>query len=276
MAALFGGEMLRQVDGPAKRLEAESEELKVYGIIGACGDRQARDGALSGVNGMLLSEAMEQGLVERSGEELIFPAFGKRKAEEITGILDLLGSIGFYSGRTMEGISFLLGKDRGRAVKTAESLLKMKNRLFEAELERIKKTGLSGSAHFQWADIGKRFFPMGVKAVGLFLEHLISREIAGPDKYIIGFQHFPQLQPGIGDLGISLTKVSARMPPPLRKKIETVGIPAFPDFMQLIPEAAEAVGGIADGCHRYAAAALIDRGSEPAFIENMERVYGRL
>ncbi len=114
---------------------------------------------------------------------------------------------------------------------------------------------------------------MGVKAVGLFLEHLISREIAGSDKYVIGFQHFPQYQPGIGDLGVSLTKVSARMPPTLRKKIETGGIPAFPNFMQLIPEAAEAVGGIADGCHRYAAAALIERGYEPAFIEALERVF---
>jgi hypothetical protein len=40
--------------------------------------------------------------------------------------------------------------------------------------------------------------------------------------------------------------------------------------MTLIPTATAMVGGTADGCHRFAAASLIDRGDEEAFIMFLE------
>ena len=84
---------------------------------------------------------------------------------------------------------------------------------------------------------------------------------------MIGFQHFPNSAPGIGNLNISLSKVSARVPSGLRKEIEEKN---FPDFMKLIPEATALTGGTADGCHRFSAASLIKRGREQAFVEALE------
>jgi hypothetical protein len=143
----------------------------------------------------------------------------------------------------------------------------MKKRVFAAELQRIKDTGLSESTHISWVDIKDRFIPMGVKAIGLFLQQLIQEGTTAPDKYVIGFQHFPDSAPGLGNIGAALTKISARVPQELKEKIEQG---ALPDLMRLIPEATAALGGIADGCHRFSAASLIRRDHERPFIDALE------
>ena len=110
---------------------------------------------------------------------------------------------------------------------------------------------------------------MGVKTIGLFLEHLIAADIPDSDKYLLGFQHFPDLQPGLGKLDLSCTKVSSRIPNKLKQQIQQGG---SPDFMFLMPRAVGKIGGIADGCHRFAAAALIDKGREEELIEALEQL----
>jgi len=42
--------------------------------------------------------------------------------------------------------------------------------------------------------------------------------------------------------------------------------------MTLIPQATERVGGAADGCHRFAAASLIEQGREEAFRQALEDI----
>jgi len=42
--------------------------------------------------------------------------------------------------------------------------------------------------------------------------------------------------------------------------------------MTLIPQATDCVGGAADGCHRFAAASLIEQGREAAFLRALEDV----
>lgn len=266
VVSVFAKELLRQ--SPTGKSNAAAE-LAIFGIIGAFGDRQVRNGVLTGVNKLFLLEAEKQGFIQKLEGGYVFPGFGDRKPEELVEILDLLGSIGFYLGEAQKGIHFLLGEDQGKAIDTASDLLEMKKAKFNAEMRNIQDFGLCKSPHFDWVDIKDRFLPMGVKAIGLFIEQLIEKRITGPDKYVIGFQHFPETVPGIGNLGISLTKVSARVGAGLREKIEQG---TLSDFMRLIPGATRVVEGMADGCHRFSGASLIKRGDEQAFIEALENL----
>lgn len=267
VATVFAQELLRQ--SSTANINAAAE-LAIFGIIGAFGDRQVKNGVLTGVNELFLLEAEKQGFIQKSEGGYIFPDFGDRKPEELVEILDLLGSIGFYSGEAQKGVHFLLGKDRVEAIDTASNLLKIKQGKFDAEIKNIRDSGLSERRHVTWMNVEGRFLPMGVKAIGLFLEHLIEKGITDPDKYVIGFQHFPEVVPRIGTIDISLTKVSARVGAGLRDKIAQRDLA---DFMHLIPEATRVVGGIADGCHRFSAASLIKRGSEQAFIDVLENAF---
>ena len=261
VSSVFVMELLRQLPAAGSNADAE---MAFFGVIGAFGDRQLKDGTLTGVNRIFLDRTEELRLIQRSKGSYVLPGFGSRRIEKIVEILDLLGSIGFYSGDTQTGIDFLMGKNPDKAIARASELYQMKKGKFDLELKKAAESGLCKSPHFNWIDIKGRFSPMGVKAIGLFLERLIEEKIAEPDKYLIGFQHFPNSVPGIGKLDISLSKVSARVPPGLRKEIEEKN---FPDFMKLIPEATGLTGGIADGCHRFSAASLIKRGHEKAFID---------
>lgn len=267
VVSIFAKELLRQA---SIALPDVAKELAIFGIIGAFGDRQVKNGVLTGVNELFLLEAEKQGFIQKSEGGYVLPGFGGRKPEELVEILDLLGSIGFYSGEAQKGVHFLLGEDQGKAIDKASDLLKMQKVKFNIEMRNIQDFGLCKSLHFDWVDIKDRFLPMGVKAIGLFLEHLIEKGITEPDKYVIGFQNFPEIVPGIGNLGISLTKVSARVGSQLREKIERG---TLPDFMHLIPGATRVIGGIADGCHRFSAASLIKRGSEQAFIDALENAF---
>jgi single-stranded-DNA-specific exonuclease len=266
LATVFAQELLRHASVTTSNADAK---LAIFGIIGAFGDRQVKNGALTGINKILLLEAEKQGLIQKSGGGYILPGFGDRTPEELSEILDLLGSIGYYSGAAQKGVHFLLGKDHGGAIDTASSLLKIRQDKFSTEMKHIKDSGLDESRHIEWVDVKDRFLPMGVKAIGMFLEQLIEKGMTDPDKYVIGFQHLPEAVPGIGTIDIALTKVSARMGAGLREKIAQG---ACADFMLLIPGATRVVGGIADGCHRFSAASLITRGREQAFIDAFENL----
>lgn len=267
VSSVFAMELLRRSPAAISNVDAD---LAIFSIIGAFGDRQLKDGALTGANRIFLARAQEQGFIQKSKASYVLPGFGNRSIEEVVEILNLLGSIGFYSGDTQKGIDFLMGRNQDRAIARASELSWMKKEKFDLELKKAAESGLGKTTHFNWIDIKDRFSPMGVKAIGLFIERLIEEKIAEPDKYLIGFQHFPNSVPGIGNLDISLTKVSARVPSGLRKEIEEKN---FPDFMKLIPEATALTGGIADGCHRFSAASLIKRGREQAFVEAMESLF---
>jgi single-stranded-DNA-specific exonuclease len=264
VAAFFAEELL----GSAERMPAElAAELAVYGIIGAYGDRQASGNRFHGANQLLFTKARKHGLIAEESGTVRFLAFEPANAEKLVEVLDSLGSIGFYSGGARLGVRFLLGQDRRLALDTAADLIAEKNRVFHGTAEQIRKTGLSTSANFQWVDVQNSFYPMGVKTIGLFLEHLLAAEIPDPHKYLLGFQHFPDFQPGIGRLDLSCTKVSSRVPEELKRRILQAG---YPDYMLLIPEAVGRIRGIADGCHRFAAAALIDSGAETKLIGALE------
>jgi hypothetical protein len=268
VTVVFAGELLGNADRISSGLAAGlAAELAVYGIIGAYGDRQVSGNSFKGANQLLFTTARKHGLITEESGTVSFPAFKPANAEKIVEMLDSLGSIGFYSGGARVGVRFLLGQDRQLALDTAADLIAEKNRLFHSRAEQIRKTGLSKSDHFQWVDVQSSFYPMGVKTIGLFLEYLLAAGIPDPHKYLLGYQHFPARQPGIGELDLSCTKVSSRVPDTLKRQIQQGD---YPDYMLLIPEAVGRIRGIADGCHRFAAAALIDSGAETKLIGALE------
>ena len=267
VCAFFAYELLKEAS-PGK---IEPEVLPaLMGVVGAVGDGQMTSGVLTGLNRLLLETTLEQGEVALGpvGYTAI-SRFGNKSLNEIADVLNLLGSVGFYSGYAETGVNYLLGRETQEALRIAKKLGALKTSYFEKEADAIGREGLSASAYLQWVDVKDRFVPMGVKAIGLFLEVLAEREQVAPDKYLIGFQHLPAEMPGIGVIKGRLTKISARVPRPLRNQIR---LGQLPDLMFLIPHATDRVGGAADGCHRFAAASLIEQGREEEFLQALEDV----
>ncbi|MBN2538779.1 MAG: DHH family phosphoesterase [Deltaproteobacteria bacterium] len=266
VCALFARELLREAGFDTPDSEAW---LAVLGVIGAVGDGQERNGIFTGMNEMFFAAATKEGSIRKAGSDLTVPRLLGRTVKEIVEIVTLLGSVGFYSGDAATAGALLLGGDPDEAIRRAGQLEEIKTASFAREVERIRREGLAQSDHFQWIDVQDRFAPMGVKAIGLFLEHLITQGLIAKDKYLFGFQHLPAEVPGIGRIDTELTKISSRVYPELREAIEA-GM--RPDFMTLVPGATDLVEGTADGCHRFAAASLIDRGREEDFIGALETV----
>ena len=269
VCAFFAAELLKETSSGAQGPEALPA---LMGVIGALGDGQMTSGALTGLNRLLLETAFEQGEIALDPEEYVAPRYGNKPVSEIVALLNLLGSVGFYAGHAETGVAYLLGGEAQEALRIAEKLETLKTSRFEKEAAAIGRNGLSTSAHLQWADVKDRFAPMGVKAIGLFLEFLAEKGPAAPDKYLIGFQHLPAEMPGIGAIEGNLTKISARVPRPLRDRILEGRLP---DLMTLIPQATDRVGGAADGCHRFAAASLIEQGREETFLQALEDVLSQ-
>jgi single-stranded DNA-specific DHH superfamily exonuclease len=269
VCALFAGELLKE----ASLLHAQDEALPaLLGVVGAIGDRQDHKGSLTGINLMLLEAAHQLGEIEKTANGFTIPRYLNKTVHEVVDLLNLLGAVGFYSGSAQTGVNFLLGKDANEAFHIATHLNELKTSCFNKEAEIIRSHGFASSKHFQWVDVQDRFAPMGVKAIGLFLEYLIMERLVEPDKYIIGFQYLPVAIPGIGLLEQSLTKISARVHLDLKEAIQE-GL--LPDFMTLIPQATALVAGTADGCHRFTAASLIQQGLEAEFIQALETILAQ-
>jgi len=265
VCALFARELVGRL---APGAPPEPGLPALMGVLGAIGDGQMEEGALQGLNAVLQEEARLQGEMAEAAGELIVPRLGNRSAREVVELLNLLGSVGFYAGHAATAVDFLLGRDAGEALRVRGRLQELKAAAFRREGEAVRREGLGVVGRVQWVDVKDRFRPMGVKAIGLFLEQLLEQGLSAPDRYLIGFQHLPAEMPGLGRLDLALTKISARVPAALRAAIQQGGLP---DFMTLIPRAAASVQGAADGCHRFAAAALIDQGREMEFMEALEQ-----
>ena len=195
VCGLFAAELLRQARPDICRQESLP---MLMGVIGASGDGQMRAGSFSGINRMLLDATLGQKEVIPTPAGYVLPRFENRTLPQVVEMLDLLGSVGFYSGSAQAGVEFLLGRDSKEAATTAGRLRDLKHQLFNMEIRGIHRQGLARAEHFEWVDVKDRFAPMGVKAIGLFLMHLIKEGLAAPDKYLIGFQHLPDEMPGIG------------------------------------------------------------------------------
>jgi single-stranded-DNA-specific exonuclease len=140
---------------------------------------------------------------------------------------------------------------------------------FRKEREKIERNGIASEGDIQWIDVEDRFYPLGLKSIGIFCSEMSQTGWIHGDKYIMGFQDFPSENPYLGRFLGEETKVSMRVPPRLLRTIEEG---YKPNLSEILPKAAEEVKGFAEGCHRYTAACTIPKKNKRQLIQSLQKV----
>jgi single-stranded-DNA-specific exonuclease len=257
----------------ARLLNAASEDLAGLAVLGAVGDRFFERGRLVGINRRIAEEAAASGLLKIAAaaneERYLLATHDGISCRELSVYLDTLGAVGYYRGGPDLGLQVCLEGRTKAADREHEKLNRLRTEHFRRETDCLEREGMRRSRHIQWFDLQKRFDPMGVKMVGIFCDHLKSRQFIREDQYIAGFQALPEEVPGIGRIGGGQVKVSMRVPEPLSQLIRKGKALGLYD---LLPPATQALGGFSDACHSLSAATTISAGREEELIAAMEEI----
>lgn len=248
-------------------------QLVHLGVLGAIGDGFLVDGRLSGVNRELLLTASEKGLIEISkthrGETYsIRLGSSFYPAETICEALDTVGGVGYYSDGTERGIEICLTGLHDQMAEYVQDMITLKDSLFNEEIKRLKDH-INTTRHIQWFDVGSRFYPMGIKMIGVFCTLIKEEAFLDQSKYLAGFQRIPETIGGFESIRFDATKISMRASDFLTQKIRTREIPGLDTFL---PLATEHLGGFSDACHSISAATVIKPGQETSLIQEMEHI----
>ena len=259
----------------AQALAGANDDLAYLAVIGAAGDHQLVQGDYAGLNRMAFEIACRQDTIRcasGAAADAVFPLFKLEKAEAISQRILDLAVAGYHQGGALLAIDFCLngpGRDQERF---AARVRKVQTQRFQREMLRIEEHGLESRGCIQWIDTADRLHPLGLKAIGILCQQLSTGALVHPDKYLAGFQDFPRDFPLLGTFETEETKVSLRVPPRIRAAIEKG---EKPHLAEIVPPAADEVGGHAEGCHRYAAACTVPREKRAAFIRAFERHVNR-
>jgi single-stranded-DNA-specific exonuclease len=257
----------------ALALNVANEDLAYLGVIGAIGDSQMVEGRLIGLNQISLAVAERKGMIYRASDESIdpyrFTLFKGERGMEVTGSISDLAVNGYYRGGAELAIQICLKGHTDQSKRIASEMRKIQEDLFEKEKERLQLHRIFYEGDIQWVDVEDRFYPLSLKAIGLFCAEISKTEGIHGDKYIVGFQNIPNEIPSLGRFEWKETKASMRVPAALHREIEK-GLK--PDLTEILPKAAEEVGGFAEGCHRYAAACTIPKNKKMALIRSLTRI----
>ena len=247
----------------AKALNEHNVDLSYLALVGS----NEIPGDLTGLNKVVLDEAIKNGVVQVKGKKIKIVKLGLR-VNQLFSKLQILGAVGYYSGGPRFGIQAALEgltEQIKRKIDDWEEQRKTVNKRLVARLyrERLKET-----EHIQWFDAGNMYKGMGTKVIGQFCSFLSYRtRLIKPDKYILGFMNVPQEIPNWGKLKERLVKVSARVPKNLKSMIEE---DKTPGAVNLLLKASEGFG-VADG-HQYAANVVIPLDKKEDVINNAEKV----
>jgi single-stranded-DNA-specific exonuclease len=242
----------------ALALDDENEDQAALAVLGAVGDHQMIEGRCEGLNALLLDTALRKGDLRPYGAgddtAWLFPRFQERNLREVDALISTLAVNGYYRrGADLALEACMSGPDE-RALAFSREMAAIQRDHSSREMARIRREGLPREGRIVWTDVEERFYPLGLKAIGLFCEEIIRNSAAEEEYYVIGFQRFPDENPYLGGFVGGETKVSFRVTPGLKRSIERG---EYPDLMQLVPGAVQRVGGFADACHRFAAACTI-------------------
>ncbi|MBN2859845.1 MAG: DHH family phosphoesterase [Sphaerochaetaceae bacterium] len=248
-------------------------QLVHLGVLGAIGDGFLVDGRLSGVNRELLLIASEKGLIEirqvQDGEAYsIRLGTSFYPAHAICEALDTVGGVGYYSDGTEKGIEICLTGLNEEMAGYVQDLIRFKDSLFNEEIKRLKDH-INSTSHIQWFDVGSRFYPMGIKMIGVFCTLIKEEAFLDQSKYLAGFQRIPETIGGFESIRFDATKISMRASEYLTQKIRRKEIPGLDTFL---PLATEHLGGFSDACHSISAATVIKPGQETSLIQEMEHI----
>jgi len=258
----------------AKELDNANKDLIHIAAFGGIADFYHIDNQLHSYNRLCFEDAVKAGLMRRgdkNGTEQFFITLGEKEVNVVDfyPMIDIAGGVGFYDEGPELGISIFLEGLTDEKFFKLEELKKIKDSLFNAELERLKKSSLNDTGNIQWLDVENRFSPMGVKMIGLFLGEIVNMDFIDPDKYLAGFMLVPDNVPGFGNVKMGQTKVSMRSSRKLSSKIINKKMPGMNEFL---PEATNNLGGFADACHTIAAATTIEAGKEKELMQEARKI----
>jgi hypothetical protein len=258
----------------AVALDPANRDLASIAAVGAVGDGFFVDGKLVSQNREAALEAVKQGRLEiqpsSNGEQyLLNTPRGQLSCVEFGDYLDILGGVGYYQGGPDMGVGVCLDGISTESDRAVHELKAVRKKTFDDEIGRLQAGELKQAPHIQWFQVGKRFFPMGVKMIGAFCDAIKDTRLVDPQKYIAGFQVIPDEIPGFGSIAFNEVKVSMRVAPYLEDKIRSgtaMGLNI------LLPEATTRLGGFSDACHSLTAATTVGIGKEQQLIDEMEKI----
>lgn len=258
----------------ARILDDTNRDLAGLAATGAVADGFFVEGRLFSQNRRVALEAVEQGLMKIDRTEAGEAYFLNTRAgwvpcEKMGADLNTFGAVGYYrEGPDMgvrvclEGISRVSDRMLGR-------LGDMRDRIFLDQLSRIRRGEIHTAEHIQWVHVDRRFSPMGVKMIGIFLDQIKNSDIVDGKKYLAGFMTIPDRVPGFGSVEMDQVKISMRVTASLAREIQNGNAPGLDTFL---PEATDRMGGFSDACHSLAAATTIAPGREALLVAEMEKV----
>jgi hypothetical protein len=261
----------------ALALDQANRDMAHIAAIGAVGDGFFVDGQLVSQNRKVAQEAVRQGKMEIkkvvSGEQYFLTGSkGNIPCIEFGDYLDLLGGVGYYQNGPDMGVQVCLEGLSPASDRMVEELKAIRMKLFNEEILRLKSGELQQAPHIQWFNVEKRFFPMGVKMIGAFLDAIKDTDLVDPRKYIAGFQVIPDEIPGFEAIAFNEVKISMRVSPYMEGEIRA-GRAMGLNIM--LPEATNKLGGFSDACHSLTAATTVATGKEELLINEMEQIIER-
>jgi len=261
----------------AMALNPINRDMAHIAAIGAVGDGFFVDGQLVSQNREATLEAVQQGKIEirkhDKGEQYFLTSSkGQINCIEYGDYLDLLGGVGYYQKGPDMGVGVCLDGLSPESDRMIEELKVIRTKVFTEEIRRLQSGELKQAAHIQWFNVEKRFFPMGVKMIGAFLDAIKDSSLLEPQKYMAGFQVIPDEIPGFDSIAFNEVKVSMRVSSYLEGEIRA-GRAMGLDIM--LPEATSKLGGFVDACHSLTAATTVAIGKEEKLIEEMELIIER-
>jgi len=261
----------------ALAMNPTNRDMAHIATIGAVGDGFFVDGRLVSQNREAALEAVRQGKVEireQAGGEQYFltGSQGLVACIEFGDTLDLLGGVGYYQGGPDMGVTVCLEGNSPDSDRMVDELKAIRTKIFDDEVARLRAGELKQAPHIQWFSVEKRFFPMGVKMIGAFLDAIKDTSLVDPGKYIAGFQVIPDEIPGFEPIRFNEVKVSMRVSPYLEGEIRAGRVMGL---NILLPEATSRLGGFSDACHSLTAATTVGIGKEGLLIEEMEQIIER-
>ena len=254
--------------------DSSNRDMAHIAAIGAVGDSFFVDGCLVSENRYAALEAVAQGRMQirpqAVGERYyLHTDKGEIPCDEFGAYLDTLGAAGFHRIGPDMGVRVCLEGPSPESDQMVDELTLVQTRAFEKEIDSIQKGAIKKTPHIQWFHVGNRFFPMGVKTIGVFCNAIKNADFIDPERYIGGFQIIPDEIPGFGPIGMRDVKISMRVSDLMAEGIRT-GKRLGLDI--LLPEATAKLGGFSDACHTLTAATTVAIGKEEQLIGEMEKI----
>lgn len=247
----------------AKALDESNTDLSYLALVGSC--EIPTD--WTGLNKVVLDEAIKNGVVQGEGKKIKIAKFGTR-IHSLFSKLQILGAVGYYEGGPELGIKACLEGITDQAKQKISELEERRKKLNKRLIARLYRERLKETDHVQWFDAGDMYKGMGTKVIGQFCSYLsYQRRLVKPNKYIFGTVNVPPAIPGWGKLKRAFVKISVRIPRNIQTLIDqgkTLGA------VNLLIEASKGFG-IADG-HEYAANVVVPVDRKEDLIRNAEEI----